>query len=172
MLARIEAFPLPTVAAVNGFAVAGGLEFVLCCDIVVAAETARFGDGHARYGLLPGGGGSVRLPRRIGLNRAKYLMLTADTVSAATMMEWGLVVEVVEDRRLDAAAAALARSLAEKSPLGLARMKALLHDGLEQPADVALRAEQLACLIHAGSSDMAEGLQAFSQKRTPRFTGS
>ena len=66
----------------------------------------------------------------------------------------------------------LARSLAEKSPLGLARMKALLHDGLEQPAEVALQAEQLACLVHAGSSDMAEGLRAFSQKRTPRFTGS
>ncbi len=87
---RIETSRLPIIAAVNGLTLAGGLELVLCCDLVIAAHPARFGDAHANYGLLPGGGGSVRLPRKIGEARAKHLMMTGGTISAAEMKEAGL----------------------------------------------------------------------------------
>jgi enoyl-CoA hydratase/carnithine racemase len=88
LLRRIETLPVPVVCVVNGLAIAGGLEIAAACDIVVAVEDARFGDGHSTYGLLPGGGGSVRRPRKVGANRAKLLMLTGRQVSASTMADW------------------------------------------------------------------------------------
>ena len=171
LLRRIEQFPLPVVAAVNGLALAGGLEIVLVCDVVLAAEDAKFGDAHARHGLVPGWGGSVRLPRKIGANRAKWMMFTAEMVSASTMAEWGLVHEVVPGAGLDAAVQALAARLADKSPLGLRRMKQLVDDGLQQPLDVALRNERVMVEAHNHSHDRREGLEAFAQKRPPRFNG-
>ncbi len=171
VLSRLEALPVPVIAAVNGFALAGGLEIVLCCDLVVAAENARFGDAHARYGLLPGGGGSVRLPRKLGANRAKYLMFTATQVTAARMMEWGLVAEVVPAAALAGRVEALVADLAGKSPLALKRMKRMIDDGLEQPLDQALRLEQTVCALHNLSHDRNEGLAAFNEKREPRFLG-
>jgi enoyl-CoA hydratase/carnithine racemase len=171
LMSRLERVPLPVIGAINGLALAGGLELALCCDIVIAAEGASFGDVHARYGLLPGGGGSVRLPRKIGANRAKYLMFTAEQVPALRMMEWGLVAEVVALSALEARVAQLADALAAKSALGLRRMKQMVDDGLEQPIEVALRAEQIACEVHNGSFDRREGLAAFSERRAPRFEG-
>src|SRR3990172_2107434 len=92
---RLERFRLPVIAAVNGMALAGGvgggLELLLCCDLVIAAQSAKIGDAHANYGLLPGGGGSVRLPRKIGPTRAKYLMFTGEFVPAADLVAAGLV---------------------------------------------------------------------------------
>lgn len=169
--ARLERFPLPVIAAVNGMALAGGLELVLCCDLVVAAESAKFGDAHANYGLLPGGGGSVRLPRKIGPTRAKHLMFTGEMRPAAEFLATGLVNEVVPDADLSAAVERLVGKLATKSPLGLRRMKALVDDGLEQPAVAALRAEIVVGALHATSHDMQEGLAAFNEKRAPRFLG-
>lgn len=171
LLRRIEQLPLPVIAAVNGLALAGGLETVLVCDVVLAAEEARFGDAHARYGLIPGWGGSVRLPRKIGPNRAKWMMFTAENVSAATMAEWGLVHKVVPGDRLEAAVEELAACLVDKSPLGLRRMKQLVDDGLEQPLEVALRNERTMVEAHNHSHDRREGLEAFAQKRIPRFNG-
>lgn len=171
LLQRIERLPLPVIAAVNGLALAGGLETVLVCDLVVAAESARFGDAHAKYGLIPGWGGSVRLPRKIGANRAKQMMYTAEHVPARAMAAWGLVNEVVADTDLHAAVAALCARIVDKSPLGLRRMKQLVDDGLEQPVDVALRVERLMVDAHNHSHDRAEGLAAFAQKRAPRFNG-
>ena len=171
LMSRLERMPLPVIGAINGIAFAGGLELALCCDIVVAAETATFGDVHSRYGLLPGGGGSVRLPRKLGVNRAKYLMLTGEQVSAKQMLDWGLCVKVVPASELDSVVSELAASLAEKSALGLRRMKQMIDDGLEQPLDVALRAELLACEVHDGSFDRNEGLAAFAERRRPQFRG-
>ncbi len=170
-LKRIEGSPLPVVAAVNGLALAGGLELVLVADLVVAAETARFGDAHANYGLLPSGGSSVRLPRKIGPTRAKYLMYTGGFATAGEMREAGLVNTVVPDGGLAEATAALVATLSVKSPLGLARMKRLVDDGLKQPADTALEGEQTVCALHALSADMEEGLAAFREKRKPQFQG-
>ncbi|WP_304622294.1 enoyl-CoA hydratase/isomerase family protein [Paraburkholderia acidipaludis] len=171
LLNRLERLTRPVIAAVNGLALAGGLELVLCCDLVLAARSARFGDAHANYGLLPGGGGSVRLPRKIGATRAKYLMYTGEFASAESMERAGLVNAVVDDAELLDACAALVRKIAAKSPLGLARMKALVNDGLEQPVDVALRQELLVSALHQHSHDIQEGLAAFQEKRAPRFLG-
>lgn len=171
LLRRIEQFPMPVIGAVNGMALAGGLEIVLVCDIVLASEDAKLGDAHARHGLIPGWGGSVRLPRKIGPNRAKWMMFTAETVSAATLVEWGLVNQVVPGAELDAAVQALAARITDKSPLGLRRMKQLVDDGLEQPLEVALRNERIMVEAHNPSHDRREGLEAFAQKRPPRFNG-
>ncbi|MGE0097430.1 MAG: enoyl-CoA hydratase/isomerase family protein [Hydrogenophaga sp.] len=171
LLRRIELLPMPVIAAVNGLALAGGLETVLVCDLVVAAEEAKFGDAHARYGLIPGWGGSARLPRKIGPNRAKWMMFSAEMVSAATMAEWGLVHQVVPGAELESTVQALAARMTDKSPLGLRRMKQLVDDGLEQPLEVALRNERVMVEAHNASHDRREGLEAFAQKRPPRFNG-
>jgi enoyl-CoA hydratase len=171
VLDRLEALPLPVIAAVNGLAVAGGLEIVLACDLVIAAENARFGDGHANFGLLPGGGGSVRLPRKIGMNRAKQMMMTAATFPVRTMAEWGLVNDIVPASELLEKVDALVVDLAQKSALGLARMKHLLDTGMQQPVKAALAAEHSLCALHDFSYDRNEGLRAFAMKRPPRFEG-
>lgn len=168
---RLEHFPMPVIAAVNGLALAGGLELVLCCDLVVAARSARLGDAHANYGLLPGGGASVRLPRKIGPTRAKYLLFTGEFIPAEELVAAGLVNLVVDDEQLAAATGSLASRIASKSPVGLRRMKQLVSDGLQQPVETALRLELLACEAHANSEDMKEGLAAFAAKRKPVFTG-
>lgn len=167
---RIEAFPRPVIAAVNGLALAGGLGLVLCCDLVIAAKSAKLGDAHANYGLIPGGGGSVRLPRKIGPTRAKYLMFTGEFWDATELERMGLVNQVVDDDALEDAVAVLAARLAEKSPLGLKLMKQLTDDGLDQPKDTALRNELMAIAVHSRSQDWAEGLAAFAEKRKPDFT--
>lgn len=169
---RLEQYPMPVVAAVNGLALAGGLELVLCCDLVVAARSARLGDAHANYGLLPGGGGSVRLPRKIGPTRAKYLMFTADFVPAAELVAAGLVNFVVDDAELVAAVDDVCRKIASKSRPGLRAMKQLVDDGLQQPVQTALRLELLASALHAHSNDQKEGLAAFEEKRRPEFKDS
>jgi enoyl-CoA hydratase/carnithine racemase len=171
VLDRLEALPKPTIAAINGYALAGGLELVLCCDLAIAAQSARLGDAHANYGLLPGGGASVRLPRRVGLALAKQLMFTGAFVPAPELRWSGLLNDVVPDDGLEAAVDKLAESIAAKSPLGLARMKRLVDDAAEQPVGAGLRAELLASELHAHSEDMREGLDAFLTKRRPRFAG-
>jgi enoyl-CoA hydratase/carnithine racemase len=168
-LRRLELLEVPVVAAVNGLAVAGGLELACACDLVLAAASATFGDGHANYGLLPAGGGSVRLPRRIGVSRAKYLMYTGETVSAATMRDWGLVHEVVPDDELAAATKRLTERLATASRDGLRRMKDMVDRGLEMTVDDALAHEQTVAAAHVHAADYAEGLAAFRERRAPRF---
>lgn len=170
-LLLVEQFPKPVIAAVQGWVLAGGLELVLCCDLVVAGEGARFGDAHAKYGLLPSGGASARLPERIGSMRAKQMMFTSDYFSAQQMYEFGLVTQVVPDGEVEAAASALADKLSQRSPLGLRRMKALLNSSTDAGKRTALRLEQLEWALHAESHDMNEGLAAFRAKRRPEFKG-
>jgi enoyl-CoA hydratase/carnithine racemase len=172
LMTRIERLRLPVIAAVNGLALAGGLELVLCCDLVVAADSARLGDAHAKYGLLPGGGASARLPRKIGPTRAKYMMFTAEHFTAAELREWGLVTEIAPAAELYEAVERLLRRIVDKSPIGLERMKRLVDDSLDQPLEVALGAERVMSELHAHSRDRAEGLAAFIEKRQPRYTGS
>jgi enoyl-CoA hydratase/carnithine racemase len=171
LLCRLETFPVPVIAAVRGWALAGGLEIVLACDLVIAGDTARFGDSHANYGLLPSGGSSVRLPRRIGPMRAREMMFTGDAFSAAQMKDAGLVTTVVADDSVEPEAERLASRLACRSPIGLRRMKALLVHSMDESPAVALRAEQLMWSTHALANDMREGLLAFREKREPAFTG-
>jgi enoyl-CoA hydratase/carnithine racemase len=167
----LEHCPKPLIAALNGITLAGGLEFAMTADIVIAAESAKIGDAHSNFGVLPGAGGAVKLPRKIGVNRAKYLLFTGDFISATEMKDYGFVQQVVADEELEATAQALADKLAMKSPLVLRRMKQLVRDGLEQPLDIALRQELLTLRAHTESYDMAEGLAAFAEKRKPNFKG-
>jgi enoyl-CoA hydratase/carnithine racemase len=167
----IEACPLPVIAAINGIAVAGGLELVLACDLVIAAESARLGDAHSNYALFPGAGATVRLPRKVGLNNGKLLMFTGDMYPASEWKAFGLVNMVVADDSFISAVEALAKKLATKSPLVLGRMKQALNDSLDQPLSIGLRYERALSNLHHFSADRVEGLAAFKEKRAPKFQG-
>jgi len=171
VLLRIERFPKPVLAAVNGIALGGGLELILCCDVVFAADSARMGDGHATYGFVPGGGASVRLPRRIGPSRAAYLLFSGLLQSAAELHAAGLVNEVVPDALLEQRVLEVVDLLAQRSPLGLARMKHLLRDGAGRPTEAAVRAELVMSDLHRRSHDNLEGVAAFAERRVPVFDG-
>ncbi|EIE49667.1 enoyl-CoA hydratase [Salipiger aestuarii] len=163
--------PKPVIAAVNGLAMAGGLEMVMACDLVFAAESAKLGDAHSNFGVFPGAGGAAILPRRIGLNRAKYLLFSGETVSAQDMMDWGLVNTVVPDAQLRGSVQALTDRLADKSPAVLRRMKAVANRSLNVDEAAALAEEMLNLRAHMRSWDMREGLTAFTEKRKPQFRG-
>jgi enoyl-CoA hydratase len=166
---RIEAHPTPVVAAVNGAAVAGGLELVLACDLVVAAQNATLADGHAKWGLFPGAGSSVRLPRLIGANRARELLYTGAARTAQQMYELGVVNRVVPDDELDSAVQAVCERLAAGSAAGLARMKRVINAAQAMPVADGLALELAEARQHLRSPDVAEGLAAFAEHRHPRF---
>ena len=151
---------------------AGGLELVLACDIVIATEAARFGDAHANYGLLPGGGGSARLPRRVGESTAKYLMFTGRDLPARDFAHTDLVTVLVgADADLPSVVDACVHDIAAKSPRGIQVMKQLVHSSSDAAPSAARLGELDALARHALSEDFAEGLRAFSEKRQPVFTG-
>jgi enoyl-CoA hydratase len=166
---RIEAHPTPVVAAVNGVAVAGGLELVLACDLVIAVDSAMLADGHAKFGLFPGGGSSVRLPRLIGANRARYLLYTGDPLTAQQMCDIGVVNKVVPDDQLEAAVDSVCERLAARSAAGLARMKRVIAAAATLPVADGLALELAEAREHLRSPDVAEGLAAFAEHRRPRF---
>jgi enoyl-CoA hydratase/carnithine racemase len=171
VFADLRGLPKPVIAAVNGIALAGGLELVMACDIVFAAENARLGDAHSNFGVFPGAGGAAILPRRIGLNRAKYLLFTGDHLSAREMMEIGLVSRVTAEHELAAAVEGFVDKLAQKSPAVLRRMKAVANRSLDQSEQASLTDEMLNLRDHMRSYDMQEGLAAFREKRKPSFKG-
>jgi len=164
-------FPKPVIAALNGVTMAGGLELAMCADIVVAAESATIADAHANFGVFPGAGGAAVLPRLVPLNMAMYLLLTGKSLSAADMKACGLVGEVHADAALADASVALAQHIAAKSPSALRRMKAVARFTADKSRDDALLHEQAMLREHLRSFDFAEGLQAFGEKRAPRFQG-
>jgi enoyl-CoA hydratase/carnithine racemase len=172
LFARIETFPKPVIAAVNGLATGGGLELLLACDLAFAAESARIGDGHSNYGLLPGGGATVRLPRLVGRSRALEMFYSGELYPAALVAQWGLVNHVVADDQLPTAVNRFVETVAAKSPLSLARMKGLVNASAEQTKDTGLSLELTVSALHENSHDMSEGVSAFNQKRRPKFTGS
>ncbi|CAG9274832.1 Enoyl-CoA hydratase/carnithine racemase [Paraburkholderia unamae] len=171
LMRRLERVSKPVLAAVNGFAVGGGLELLLCCDLIVAARSARIGDGHAKIGALPGSGASARLPRRLPPAHAKFLLFTGDMLPADDPLLAALIHRVVDDASLESVTAALADTLAANSPLMLARLKRLLASGADATLGDALRLERQARLRHASSFDCREGVDAFREKRAPDFQG-
>jgi enoyl-CoA hydratase len=168
---RLAALGQPVIAGVNGLALAGGLELLLASDIVVASSTARIGDAHSNYGLIPGAGGSVRLSRVVGTNMAKYLAFTGDHFPPSSPVLAGLVGEIVDPEQLDTRLSELAGTLADKSPLGLRRMKRLINDAPDQSLRDALAAEQQALGEQCRSEDFTEGIAAFAARRTPVYPG-
>lgn len=161
----------PVIAAVNGLALAGGLEIVLACDIVYASETARIGDQHAAYGLIAGGGGTQRLPRAIPKNKAMELLLTGDWISAKEAEALGLVNHVVPADKLDEVVMEMAKKIAERSPLASKGIKMLVNTGMQVDLSSALRLEAKTVALNFQGPDMKERLRAFNEKRPPVFKG-
>lgn len=165
----LEKSPLPIVAEVQGFCLAGGLELILCCDVVFAGQSAKIGDQHAHYGLLPGWGGSQRLPRIIGIRRALDLFYSARWLKAQEAQEMGLVNYVVEDHQLSEKALDYCKAMAERCPRGLTIMKRLARDGMEMTITEGLNLERDKVIEYMLSEDADEGLAAFEERRKPCF---
>jgi enoyl-CoA hydratase len=168
---RMDAARTPFVAAIRGFCLGGGLELALCCDIRVCADDARLGQPEINLGLIPGGGGTQRLPRVAGIGRAMLLNLTGEFVDAATAYEWGLVEKVVPVAELEDAALEIAGQIATQSPHAVAMLRELARTTRDLPLEEGLRREADAFVRCLRSEDGAEGVAAFIEKRAPTFTG-
>ncbi len=164
----IESLPKPVVVAMHGHSLGGGLELALACDVRLAAEDARIGLPEVKLALLPGGGGTQRLPRIVGPARAALMIMSGDPISGRQAYEWGLVEQVVPFAELREAAVAVAVRLAERSPYALAKIKELLRETRELPDHGREFEAFVECL---GSEDGQEGVAAFLEKREPRWTG-
>ena len=167
----LETMPKPTIAALNGFALGGGCELALACDLRLASTNARLGQPEINLGILPGWGGSLRLARATTLGFAKELVLTGRQVGAEEALERGLVNAVHEPGELMEKTLELCRTLAEKSPLALAYAKEAVNLALQgdHGANLATEARLFAMLF--GTEDQREGMAAFAEKRTPEFRG-
>jgi len=169
-LFQLEELPVPVIAVVHGFALAGGLELMLACDLAIAAQDAHIGDQHANVGLMPGGGATQRLPRRIGMQRAMELMTTGRWLSGAEAAEWGLVLRSVPAGDLDQALEELLVPLRTKSRPGLGWIKSVALAGQHLPLRDGVALESLAFVQYVATSPHpSEGIQAFKEKRRPEF---
>ena len=169
VLAAIEALPVPVIAAVNGFCLGGGCELALACDLIYAADNARFGQPEVNLGLMPGFGGTQRLARRVGAARAAELIYTARTVKADEARAIGLVLDVYPQADLLSKVRELAECIAGKGPVAVRAAKSAITRGLDAPLAVgnALELETFANLFD--SADAREGMAAFASKRTAHF---
>ncbi len=168
---RIEQLPIPVIAAVNGFALGGGLELALACDLILASDTAKFGQPEINLGIIPGFGGTQRLARRIGIAAARWLIFTGDTVDAREAQRLGLVNRIVPPPELMAEAKKLATTLASKAPVALQQAKAAINVGSEIDLQDGCRYEAEAFAVAFGTQDRCEGMRAFLTKRPPAFKG-
>jgi enoyl-CoA hydratase len=171
LFAAIEKCPKVTIAAVNGLALGGGCELALSCDLRIAASHAKFGQPEVALGIIPGAGATQRLPRIVGLGRAKHLVLTGDAIDARTALDWGLVSAVVTKEELASQAIALAERVLSRGPLAIRLAKLALNASARVDLDSGLLIETLAQAICFESADKQEGTTAFLEKRPPRFTG-
>lgn len=167
----VLALPMPTIAAVHGFALGGGYELALSCDLIVADETAVVGLPEVSVGVIPGGGGTQLLPRRVGAARAAELVFSARRVAAAEAGELGLVDQVVPAGTDREVALELAGRIAANSPIGLRAAKKALRTGWGMDVTAAMEIEDAAWRTVAFSGDRAEGVAAFNEKRTPDWPG-
>jgi enoyl-CoA hydratase len=171
LMAAVEAHEAVTIAAVNGFALGGGCELALACDLRVAAENAVFGLPEPSLGIIPGAGGTQRLPRIVGLGRAKEMVLTGARWDARQARDAGLVSQVVPRTELMAAARAMAERVLALGPLAVRLAKAALNASSQMPLAAGLAFESTAQAITFESRDKMEGTSAFLEKRRPHFTG-
>ena len=171
VFSAIENVSVPVIAAVNGMAYAGGLELVMVCDLAIASEEAKLSDQHANRGLIPGGGASQRLPRLIGIRKAKELLYTGDRISPAEAERLGLINKVVPADKLEEATNEMVTKLLAKSPMALKAVKKLVNRGMESSLDAGLEMEMLAMTGHGTTEDFEEGVKSFLEGRPPVFPG-
>ncbi|HNO69665.1 MAG TPA: enoyl-CoA hydratase-related protein [Pseudomonadota bacterium] len=171
LMDSIEALPQPVIAAVNGFALGGGMELAMSCDILLASENARFGQPEVNIGVMPGFGGSQRLPRRVPFGVAAEILLSGDNITAADALRIGLVNRVLPFAELITEAKKLAHKMACRAPVAIAKTKQALHASRQTGlADGNARERQLFSELFA-TADQKEGMGAFLQKRPPSYTG-
>ena len=168
---RMDAADTPFVAAIRGFCLGGGLELAMCCDIRICADDATLGQPEIQLGLIPGGGGTQRLPRLVGQGRAMFLNLTGDFVDAETAYAWGLVERVGPAAELEDVAVAIAGRIASRSPHAVAVLRELARTTRDLPLGEGLRREADGFVRCLRSEDGAEGVAAFIEKRPPVFSG-
>lgn len=161
----------PLICAVNGYAMGGGMEIALACDIRIASETAQFALSEVRIGSLPGAGGTQRLPRAIGASNAMLLLLTGDRIDAAEALRMGLVSKVVAADELLPAALHIANRIARNAPLSVRATKRLVYQGLDIPLQAGMDAERYAFGLLRDTEDRLEGRLAFQEKRPPVYKG-
>ena len=169
---RVERFPRPTIAAINGYALGGGCELALSCDIRVAADSAKFGQPEVGLGIIPAAGGTQRLPRVVGMGWAKHLILTGEIIDARQALEIGLVTAIMPASQLQVRARELAKRILRQGPLAARLARLSLNASARVDLDSGLLIETLAQAICYDSEDKREGTSAFLEKRKPKFTGS
>jgi enoyl-CoA hydratase/carnithine racemase len=169
VLNQLQDCPVPSIAAVHGFAYAGGLELTQACDFVVLDRGARLGDQHANFGLFPAGGSTQRLPRLIPPRVAKWLLMTGESIDASTALQWGLANRIAEDGEAFEQAQRMAETLGQKSRAGNAAIKAAVHAGAGRPLLDAIAAERSLAVEHMASDDARTGFDAFRARTTPVF---
>ena len=167
----VEQVRVPVIAAINGFAFGGGIELALACDLRIAAANAVMGLTETSLAIIPGAGGTQRLPRIVGIAKAKELIYTARRIDAQTALAIGLVNRVVEPGELMTAARELAREIAKNGPIGVAQAKFAINCGIEASLGVALPLESKAYEVTIPTKDRLEALSAFAEKRRPVFKG-
>lgn len=168
---KLEALPQPTIAAIRGYALGGGFEIALCCDILICAQSARLGLPEGLLGLSPGGGGTQRLTRAVGRPIASDIMLAARRITGERAYQIGLAVELTSDEELMTTAVARAQAMLKLAPRAQAEMKRLIRQGPDAPLPVAQTLEQEVLLRLYASPDGQEGIEAFLDKRQPEFKG-
>ena len=167
----VEALPQPVIAAINGVASGGGLELALDCDVRIAAEHAQMGLTETSWAIIPGAGGTQRLPRLISVGRAKELIYTARRITAEEAYQYGIVEHVVPYEELMNKALSLAEEMAVNAPLSLIQAKAAINKGIEVDLHSGLKIEELAYNALIPTEDRLEGLRAFAEKRPPQYKG-
>jgi enoyl-CoA hydratase len=171
LFAEIERFARPTIAAINGYALGGGCELALACDIRIASDTAKFGQPELGLGIIPGAGATQRLPRIVGMGRAKHLILTGEIIDAKQALEIGLVSAVTPAGQLQIRAREMAKKILRQGPLASRLAKIALNASARVDMDSGLLIETLAQALCYGSEDKMEGTAAFLEKRKAKFTG-
>ena len=163
--------PKPVIAAIEGYALGGGLELALCADIIVAGESAKLGLPEVKLGILAGGGGTQKLTRLVGSKRAMLLLLTGRMFGAAEALAMGVVSEVAPAGQALARAIETATEIAAQPPIAVMQIKEIVNAGLNAPLDTALMLERKALLLQFATQDQKEGMRAFLEKRKPKFEG-
>ncbi len=167
----LESFGKPTVASIGGYCLGGMLEIALCCDFRIAANNAQFGLPEVKLGVLPGGGGTQRLPRLIGMTKAKELVFLGDFIDSQEAYRIGLVNMVVQKEQLHEATNHFAKRLMSRPPFGLRVIKGVMNSGINTSLKEGLEIERQGFTILFSSDDKKEGMAAFLEKRKPKFTG-